>query len=308
MKDIEFVKRIIALLDEDEIQNIVKNIAKYGFYVQGFSKPYKAAKRTIIGSLSSRRKGGKANYEILLENISISYCLEKSNECIKMLITWKEDENRREELVQELLKLEENKKQSDNVSVEQIMPTNKDVIQEEINTLILDNEVLRERIKKLQTTLQHKKIEIDNVKKQYEKLLKDFEKLKIEKNNQVELSGQKEKIIQTQLKLIEEQAQDIVFYQNQVEDLKKYKENAPKIICFIKSKELFDFEGYDIDIFDDWNANIKEYVEGKNYDEIWYVHKNFAYTLYMEIKNFFECNIREFRTIEQLAKEMPRRK
>ncbi|MCM1180549.1 MAG: hypothetical protein NC347_09865 [Clostridium sp.] len=304
MKDIEYVKRIIALLDEGDVQQIVRSISKYGFSVPGFSNSYRAPKSAIIGCLALHNRKKKANYEILLENISTCRCSEKANDYVEMLLLWNKDEKNKEELVAKLLGIEEENKMQKIVS-------NKEQAVEEINDnyeqvekLMSDNITLRERIKKLQASLQSKKIEIDNIEKQYEKLKKEYGKLEIVKTNQLHLIDQKDKIIQEYENEICEKKKVIETYQGQVESLKKYKENARRIICFVKAKEIIGVEGYNIDIFHDWNSDIRDRIDDKVYDEVWYVHTKFPYFYYIEVQHFFDCTIKDFRTKEQLITEI----
>ena len=244
MKDVEFVKRVIALIDEEDVQYIVKMVSKYGFSVQGFSNPYKAPKRAIIGCLTGGNRRKKENYEILLENISTCDCLDETNKYIEMLLSWNKDERPKEELVETLLRLEDEKKIGEEVALNEKAKLEESAINEQkIEALMSENVELRDRVKSLKSTLRSKKIEIDNIKKQYEKLLKEYSKSEMEKTKTLDLLHQKEELIQKQVNMINEKEKVIVDYQEQIEDLKKYKENAPKIACFVKSKEIFKFEG-----------------------------------------------------------------
>lgn len=308
---LEFSQRLIKVLDENELQEVLKKAVAQGFSVQGFKNPWKAPKPTVIKGMEKKKKGGKYYYEIILDAIAnISEQRGSQSEAGAMAKQWLKidnDEPEYEKIKEDLLKLEETAKvleMNKSKSVSQSVVEKKDLIGEN-DKLCKKNEELQQRNKKLQLTLQGNKIEISNLKndatqfkKMYERVLNNFEKKQKE-------CDKYQNDYEDAIKQIKEKNEYILLLLTKIEELKKYKECAPKILCFIKmSTSDIDLRGYDITYARDWGEIQKASLMSQEYDEVWIIYKGFSFSDIKEIKSSASCLVKEFLSVERLKNKI----
>ena len=306
MNDLEFVQKIIPVLSDEELSRVLKCSSAKGVVIPGFSKsPEKAPRKKVITSLKQKIKR-RNYYELILE---VLYELAdnefQSNQNFNYIRHWREDNSQHNNILFELENLIKNR-QTDNLKQENQIERNIDINQENIRLqeenfrLTEKNNELQERNKKLQSSLQKKKIEIDNLNKSIQKIQRDHSKQKDELDSlkqNIERLNTNEVMLKEEI-LIKENC--IKEFEKKIEELGKYRECAPKILCFIKKKEELFFEGYDITFISNWCIEVKENIKDNTYSEIWYVHKGFQYSDFIDIKEMFTCKILEFSNVQQL--------
>jgi hypothetical protein len=309
---LEFSQRLIMVLDDGELRETLKKAAAQGFSVQGFKNPWKAPRPSITKCLERKKRGGKYYYMIILEAIASLINIEDTDtsEISAPLLAkqWLNNkENLYEKIEKDLKKFEENSK-TEKVEIDQTDMVDSVVkldFSEEKQELQKKNEIIQEKNKKLQSTIQGNKIEISNLKKSVTMLEKANEKLErelsIEKNECDFYINEIKKLTQN----INDKDEYIRLLLNQIDELKKYKECAPKIACFIKAKiEEGYFGGYDITYFNEWSNSKKSFWRIDEFDEIWIVHKGFSYNDITEIKNCVSGNVKEFLSIAHLKNKV----
>lgn len=305
MNDLEFTKKVIGVLNEAEVQKVLKKAITHGMVIPGFSKnPAKAPKQTIMMSLSQRSKG-EYYYAIILK-VMYEFANNEfaDNQRFLFVKRWRDNKSEHEKIEEELGQLIEYMKSENSETADTTI-----VAEEDRNVKLKDVErelvkkitVLQERNKKLQASIQRKKIEADNLNKNFQKAQKENEKQKTEINKLEQQIVELEMSREVLRKEIFEKNSCIKNLLEQIEELSKYREHAPKILCFLKTKEEINFEGCDVTIADRWDLEVKESLAQVVFDEIWYVHKGFQYGDFIEMKENFTCRIQEFTNAQQLV-------
>lgn len=312
MDTLEFSQRLIRVLDDNVLQEILKKAATQGFSVQGFKNPWRAPKPAIIKDMKRKKRGGEYYYIIILETIAK---LDSLNEVATMAKQWLQNDNGDilyKKIEDELKRIEEKK---NNVFIEEKKPSSLEPMIVEDNLLNENKEMqkkngeLKEKNKKLQLIIQGNKIEISNLKKDVtqlkkinEKLEKDFEK----KQSECE-QYQSDSINYN--KQIKEKDEQIELLLKKIDELKRYKECAPKILCFIKTNtDEMDLGVYDITYAKEWNDVQRASIVSQVYDEIWIVHKGFSFNDITEIKANVSCTVKEFLSLARLKNKIGGRK
>lgn len=212
----------------------------------------------------------------------------------------------------ELKRMEEKK---NNVSTEEKKLSSSDTIIVKDNLLNENkemqkkNEELKEKNKKLQLIIQGNKIEISNLKNDVTQLKKANEKLEKDlEKKQSECERYQSDSINYD-KQIKEKDEQILLLLKKIEELKRYKECAPKILCFIKTNtDEIDLGGYDITYAKEWNEIQKSSIISQVYDEVWIIHKGFSYNDITEIKACVSCTVKEFLSLARLKNKIGGRK
>jgi len=303
---LEFSQRLIRVLNDDEMQEVLKKAALQGFSVQGFKNPWKAPRPSIIKGMRYKKRGGQYYYLIILEAIANLSDLESSEISIQILADqWLNNDDIPHEIIENNLKILEEKRRNTSDENELVVKLESvatdDTFLEENHQLQKKNEELQDINKKFRFTIQGNKIEISDLRNNITKLENANEKLeKIIKQKQEEyneyLKGYENLIIQ-----IDEKDKYISTLIVQIEELKKYKECAPKILCFLKENtDDINFVGRDITYAKEWTDIQKESLASQEYDEIWIVHKGFTYSDITEIKASVSCTVKEFLSIARL--------
>lgn len=312
---LEFSQRLIKVLDGDELQEVLKKAVAQGFSVQGFKNPWKAPKPAVIKGMERKKKGGEYYYEIILDAIvNISGQSGSQSEAQAIAKKWLKIDNDKiqyEKIEKDLLKLEEkinileiNKKKT----VSQPVVEQGDIISEN-DKLRKKNEELQQRNKKLQLTLQGNKIEISNLNKDVAQYKKKYERVqKINEEKQKEYD-EYQNDYKNAIKQVKEKNEYIALLLTRIEELKKYKECAPKILCFIKtSTKDIDLSGYDITYAKEWGDSQKVSLMSQEYDEVWIIYKGFSFNNIKEIKSSASCLVKEFLSVERLKNKIGGRK
>lgn len=303
MKDIEFVKEVLGLLDEEDYRLVYNQACSRGFTVPGFSNKKRTnnipiALITRSGVLQAKGRRDKYNYEILLEAMK-SVALEKNdkNSILYDVKIWCEDTDSHEEIEKRINEIEKNNNDAYKLlemeDVKEEINIEKKICNDlEKKNLQLENEIekLKEKVKKYKDDLQHNKIQIGQLKEENGKLTKECEKL----NNKNETLNQKfeKQVSEHALELekasnvVSEQKKEIEWLNKQIEELQQYKDVAPKILCFTKESSRIMLAGYDICFMSCVDELTKECID-VCYDEIWYVRKGFNHADLIYIKELF---------------------
>lgn len=316
MNRLQFSTRLIKVLGDDEIKEVLKKASSKGFSIPGFKNPWKAPITTVIWHMEQKDKEGNYYYTMLLDIISELNIKEdeKSISPSKIVQEWKENGKIiNQKIEDDLISLEkESTYQRNNIEDEisicvddQSNNYNEIILEEKNEELKEQNKLLQDKNKKLQTLIQSYKIEIGNYKQEINKIQSENSKL-IKQINELLINleqclKEKDEIMKNS-KEIEDHNLLLI---NQINELQKYKEYAPKIICFIKAKvKDEEFKGYDIVFVKDWNNKYENNIISNMYDEVWVVHKGFSYNDITEIKGCATCEVKEYLNISQLRNEM----
>lgn len=306
VNELEFVKELISLLNESDKRNIIKQAAARGFEVHGFSnKPYTAPKNIINSSLMRRNKKNISNYFLILDVIN-KFPLEQAEdkELIKLAKEWINNEKDRSNIENNI------KKHYLDISNEYINSNDMDALNNSLeggdldsqtqNELAEKNTILQTKNKELKEKLKSCKIEMDNLRKDFNICMKEEKKHLSEINSLHKLIDEYSIAKKELEKQLQENRSYSVDLLSQVEELNYYKDNALKIACFVKDNQGLQLNGYNITFFNEWSDQIKEKIDSDSYSEVWYVHEGFNYSYFLEIKKFFKCTIREYISIKKL--------
>lgn len=312
---LEFSQRLIKVLDEDELQEVLKKAVVQGFSVQGFKNPWKAPKPAVTKGMERKKKGGEYYYEIILNAIAnISGQSGSQSEAGAIAKQWLKIDNdnpQYEKIEKDLHKLEEmtnildlNKKKT----VSQYKVEKDDIIGEN-EKLSKRNEELQQRNKKLQLTLQGNKIEISNLKNDVTQNKKMYERVQINFEKKQKECDEYQKDYENAIKQVKEKNEYISLLLTKIGELERYKECAPKILCFSKmSTNDIDLSGYDITYAKDWEDAQKVSLMSQEYDEVWIIYKGFSFNDIKEIKSSASCLVKEFLNVERLKNKIGGRK
>lgn len=303
MKDYELVKKILNLINEQEYRQVISRAQTYGFIVPGFSNQ-KSAKKYIpismttgVNVLNAKAGKNKRNYEILMDVMKeLAEELDKKDNLFGYVARWIDDERTHEKIEKILVELE-GKKQSFQVKEAKLVPIDKDpeVFEQEIIELkerILELQTnyndLKKRNKKHKEILQSNKIEIENLKQENLKLKRKLEKREEENYNLETRTQQQKKLYEIELnnakEEVQEQKRTIHTLQEQMEDLRQYKETAPKILCIAKNPAKITLKGYFLCFVTSIDESLVELLK-ENYDKIWYIRKGFHYADLLSLKD-----------------------
>ena len=306
---LEFVEKMLMIFNEAEYQKVIKNASAKGIVIAGFPKnPALAPRKMVITKLKQKIRK-KPYYEIFIEVfyelLDADFSDNEGN--FQYIKRWKDNENEHDAILQELKKIVQSlsnvKSTIDNESIEEDYDARDSISLEDYQKVIEKNNELRERNKKLQNTVLQKKIEIDNLNKELKNIKKDYEKQNEEKKileSKLVETSQNEELLKDEII-----NKDRIIYELQIQndELAKYRENAPRIVCFISTKSKLKFNGYNILFVEKWTPDVRKEIRGKEFDEIWYVHKGFQYNDFIEIKNAFSCSVVEFANISHLIQQ-----
>lgn len=316
MDRLEFSKRLIKVLEDDEIKEVLKKASSKGFSVPGFKNPWKAPITTVIRRMEQKGKEGEYHYMLLLDIISELNVKEdeKSNSPSKVVREWKENGKIvNEQIEYDLVILEEKNKYHKKSAADEICICADDKINnyseinlEEKNEALKEkNKLLQDKNKKLQALIQSNKIEIGDYKQEINKIQGENSKLMNQINELLNNLDQCLKEKDEAIKKSKEIEDHNLVLINQINELEKYRECAPKIICFIKAKvKDEEFKGYNIVFVKEWNNKYENNIVSNMYDEVWMVHKGFSYNDITEIKGCARCEVKEYLNISQLRNEM----
>ncbi len=313
MNELEFVKELIALLNEGDKRNIIKQAVSKGFEVHGFSKtPYNAPKNIINSSLTRRNKKNVSNYFLILDVIN-KFPLEQAEDktLIEFAKNWinSKDDKERNSIEIEIKRYCQgtdgiqatDSKNFDDMDVCTDNINNEDETQTEFEQ---KNIILQKKNKELKEKLKSSKIELDNLRKDLNICMKEERKqlLEIERLQQLaeEYSINKNELEEK----LKESRNYSVNLLSQVELLSHYKDKALKIACFVQNSQGLQLDGYNITFFEQWNKYIKENTDFDSYSEVWYVHEGFNYNCFLEVKKYFKCNTKEYMTVKKLISEV----
>jgi len=317
VSELEFVKALISLLSENDKRNVIKQASARGFEVQGFSnKPYNAPPNIINRSLVRKNKKNISNYYLVLDVINKFQLSQAENKDLFILAQeWINNDEKRSViedklglLSQGVITRQELTGITGLTSIADKSRQESSVHEEALQNLVAEleekNDALHKKNKELKEKIKSSKIELDNLRKDLNICQKEKKKQTAEAEKLQIITDeyqQKQKELETQLQESREYTAGLL---SQIEVLKHYKNNALKVACFISGGKEPWLEGYNITFFNEWNDSIRESTDTSRYSEVWYVHKGFNYSCFMEIKACFKCRIKEYMTVEKLMSEV----
>lgn len=314
VSELEFVKGLISLLNESDKRGIIKQAVAKGFEVHGFSKtPYNAPKNIINSSLTRRNKKNISNYFLILDVIN-RFPLEQAEDktLIEFAKSWinSKDDKERDIIEKEMMFYchgTQDNQLADSENSDNVDSAYTDGVNSESGTqteLEEKNILLQKKNKELKEKLKSSKIELDNLRKDFNICMKEEKKQLSEIKRLQQLSEEysiNQSKLEEKLKESRNYSADLL---SQVEMLSHYKDKALKIACFVQENQSLKLDGYNITFFDKWNEHIKENTDFNSYSEVWYVHEGFNYNCFLEVKKYFKCNTKEYMTVKKLMNEV----
>lgn len=325
MDTLEFTKKLLDLLNNDEKEKVIKIAASKGFSVPNFKNPWKAPIQLVKIAMEQKGKKSKLSFYLIFDAImNLRVDDEKKNPVPSLAFKWnKGNEEERRQILEIVETLENNssfisnynidkEKLQENNTMDEATPQN-----EIITKLEKQIEAVKEKNKKLQDDLQNKKIQLDNsekkiiqMEKKYNKMEKKYNKLDKDFRSVVaNCKAYKLEIGELHNKLSNQKdLYNRCLQEN--EELKRCKCLLPKRICFIKNikeqdiKKLYE-NGFELK--SEWTDLLKNEIDGIDYVQSWIVHKGFNYKEIIEIKDFFhkkEIKIEEFLNINTLMRKL----
>lgn len=303
MEELEFSRELVKILDKSILQKVLKRAGSQGFTVQGFDKNvWKAPAMKVNSSLGKRKRGGKYQYQILLESLA---SLEEDSAEIELARKWLMNGEKRVEAEKKLVEVRDSKQVKEIAESNEIKEVISSVIDEKNNENIDVISQHKKRIEKLKKTLQEHRALADRYKKEIGDLQK--EKTKLEKRFKEE-QEKNEKLIED----INEFEKRIDGYQKQLyqkdEDINYYKkkfEKLPHVICFCAKKiDIEMFPLYNIEQVREWRNEFVDEIEWKGYQKIWIVESDFNYSEVVEIKKMAKGKVVAARNLKSLMEKV----
>ena len=283
MGEIDFVKKIIEILDADILQMIIKKAVKKGFTVPGFTKNVWVAPETSIYAALERKKKGKYQSSIFLEALNE---IEVDDEIINLVKKWLEDKDKRDKIEQKiervyLEKAEKKKKEiitEDKNVQENIKKEMNENYENEIQQLQTKNKKLQNKIQDLKIEAESDQKEISRLRKENEKFLKKIDE-KTHENKELE---NEISILKEDIKKLEDTLN--LFKQENIKYQEIFK-RAPKVLCFSKrniNKDNFPF--YNVEQLYKWSDEYEDIIKQNEYKEIWIIETDFSYAEVVKMK------------------------
>lgn len=307
MEELEFSRELVKISDKSTLQKALKKAGAQGFKVQGFEKNvWKAPVVMINSSLERRKRGGKYQCRIILECLA---GLEEENIECELARKWLKNGEERVEAEKKLLETalyREAEKNTDenmtNVEIKKVISNDSDGKSDK-NTEMLSRQ--KERINKLQKTIQDLRIAADNYKKEIETLDKERKRL-------IRKYEEQQKRNEGLIENIEKLEMQIGDYQQQLsqkdEEINYYKqkfEKAPHIVCFSKKKiDVEIFPLHNIEQIKEWKNEFINEIKWKDYQEIWIVESDFSYPEVLSIKKMTNGKVVCARNLKSLIEKV----
>lgn len=267
----ELVKNILKHICDEDYKILINKVWFRGFWVPGVAnqrsnKKWRPEIKFINNDvvLGKRiRKGGKYNYELLMEAMVKMAEGRNEDDLIYNALRWIKEPDSHQEIEEYFKKLEsdqkENKEQSEDLQEEDTI-----VKQTQNNQLVKEYEDLKAEIKELKDYKKKYKEERQNMKIKCSNLEQENNRLKKENNR---LIRENEKISSTMKQTEEKLNQRIITLsvensklktkENSVHKIKKTKKNPKKKLTKDTEKCLRD-NGYDVKYFDLSNVKVSD--------------------------------------------------
>ena len=303
MEELEFSRELVKILDKPTLQKALKRAGSKGFTVQGFDKNvWKAPTMKVNSSLDKRKRGGKYQYQILLECLA---SLEEDSTEIELARKWLNNVEEREEAEKKLIEIRDSKKDKESIETNETKEVISGGVDEKNNKNVDVISQQKKRIDKLKRALQENRVLADNYKRELDNLQK--EKTKLEKRYKEE-QEKNEKLIED----IKELEKEIDGYQRQLsqkdEDIDYYKrkfEKLPHVICFCAKKiDVEMFPQYYIQQVREWKNEFVDEIEWKKYQKIWIVESDFSYSEVTNIKKMANGKVVLARNLKSLMEKV----
>ncbi|MDO4295148.1 MAG: hypothetical protein Q4D90_03200 [bacterium] len=306
MGDIEFAQKLVKEMDKKTLQAALRLASKNGFVVQGFTKNLHLAPISRIVAAMEKRKKGMGVHQSSIFLCAVAE-LDGDSQPVRQARKWTGSTRGQLELIMDMERggnqillqtekvepveqreeKEENQEESkagkesqDEEAVEQ-----REAMAQAEEKRVPDSmpeekaEALEQgKIKKLQAKLQELKIGADNLNREKEQLKKDRGRL--ERNYikaQADLEGLREqcKSLEAERNEYRQQKEEM---QKELERYQQLFERLPKVLCFSK-KQLNSgmFPLNRIEQHREWEPELAETVDWKEYREIWVTECDFSY-------------------------------
>lgn len=308
MNKLEFVNKIFFAFPQKEQKIIMQKAQKEGFIVEGFEKsPWLAPKSRLKNFFALENKKKHIYHHAFIFGVIKS--LKTSDGVSKKLVEyskkWKtsDDAARVEKEIANIIKNEE-----------KISPSNQQ------NVVAHDEEVLRltKKIKKTQekmdTELAAKDKKIEQLKErnknsesQRQKLKDDYgiEAQKLKENYDLKISKLNENLkeLKNENIMLNEEKDELLKRIHELELLR------PRVLCFGKerAKETMVrlLEKYKIRFCPVWDKEVLKSIRQEDYDIIWFIYCDLAYSSFVEIKEEFRNKkIEEFLSWDNVMERM----
>ncbi len=275
MEELEFSRELVKILDKPTLQKALKRAGSKGFTVQGFDKNvWKAPTMKVNSSLDKRKRGGKYQYQILLECLA---SLEEDSTEIELARKWLNNVEEREEAEKKLIEIRDSKKDKESIETNET----KEVISGGVD----------EKNNKNVDVISQQKKRIDKLKKGYKEEQEKNEKL-------IEDIKELEKEIDGYQRQLSQKDEDIDYYKRKFEKL-------PHVICFCAKKiDVEMFPQYYIQQVREWKNEFVDEIEWKKYQKIWIVESDFSYSEVTNIKKMANGKVVLARNLKSLMEKV----
>lgn len=293
MNQVNFIKKWIDSIPDDLFKTVMRKAMSLGYVAPGFTAKSKRFPKTLVGSVTSRSSNrDKYNYEIIIQVINIMSKENPVDSHIEIAQKWLNDERSREQ-IEEQLSATKDEVIDNNALIQPEFPTLHDNNSNEIKEL-------KATIKKLQEDKKDLKEKIKQQKYEYSELEKENKKIaKINSKNETIIEGLNsscsnlESEVNRMRNEIVDRDNTIRYLKEHNAELRKFKENAPLILC-IGVNSLDNTGGFNLIFEKIWNDDTKIKYIGKKLFEIWIIG-NIEYYKMLEIKNSFKCKVIEYK-------------
>ncbi len=303
MEELEFSRELVKISDKSILQKALKKAGAQGFRVQGFDKNvWKAPVVMVNSSLEKRKRGGKYQCRIILECLA---GLEEGNIESELARKWLKNGEERVEAEKKLLETalyREAEENTANVEIEKAISNDSDGKNDK-NIEMLSQQ--KERINKLQKTIQDLRITADNYKKEIETLHKERKKLTRKYEEQQKRNEELTENIEKLKIQIGEYQQQLSLKDEEINYYKQRFEKAPHIVCFSKKKiDIEIFPLHNIDQIKEWKNEFINEIKWKDYQEIWIIESDFSYPEVLSIKKMSNGKVVCARNLKSLIEKV----
>ncbi|MGN0484812.1 MAG: hypothetical protein ACI4HI_14795 [Lachnospiraceae bacterium] len=316
MEILEFTQRLFKTLDSKEQKEVLKEAARKNFCVQGFKNSSMAPMNMVLKAMERSGKDKRPGSLVILESIVHQFMDEGNGEAAIAAAEWLCGEEETQSRAQK--RLEKLEQAADEGKGEKTDENRQEQVEKKQETTTIINEDqnhwqeqetnFKNKIKKLQATIQKWKIQSENQEKQYLQLKKEKDRLqrKIEEQqqNMEVMLQQKDTLMQT----IQRQKEEIQKLQKESELLAEYKRRVPKILCFSKTSfEETAYPFYNITWIEKWNEDMILTIDWKRYQDVWIISKDFSYYEIMEISKCAVGRVSKFLSMKRLKNKIEER-
>lgn len=286
MREIDFSKKIIKILDINVLQMIVKKAVTKGFTVQGFNKNVWLAPEALVCAALDRKKKGIYQSSIFLEALNE---IEVDDEIIELAKKWLKDKDARNEIEREIERIELARMEKKETNIEETN-ARENIKKEKNDNYEKDIQQLQIKNKKLKSIVQDLRMEVENYQKEILRLQKENGKL----GKQVEEKTYESSELKDEINILKENIKQLEytldFCKQENAHYQEIFKKAPKVLCFSKkdiNKGNFPF--YNVEQLHKWSDEYEDTIKWDEYKEIWVIETDFNYSEVVKMKKL-PCN------------------